>query len=125
MSIVKRSTAASVSGLLESYRSMGFRVRRAVLVVGSVIEPSKIANQHIRAHALEGRLFRTVLEKSLRSRRVAVATVVERNLISKASARLRRPASSLTRTLANLRPSRKDAWRAEQKMAALAAWISL
>src|SRR5438874_10192519 len=36
---------------LKGYQQKGFRIRRAALVVGSQIDPAKIANPHIRAHA--------------------------------------------------------------------------
>src|SRR5262245_16785453 len=63
--IVERMAKSSVVDLLEHCRTAGHEVRRAGLVVGSQIDPAKIANPHIRAHALEGRLFRTVLEDAL------------------------------------------------------------
>src|SRR5204862_6017240 len=50
--IVRRVTRQSIAKLLVEYR--GFVIRRAVLVIGSQIDPASIANPHIRAHALEG-----------------------------------------------------------------------
>ena len=40
---------------MKAYRAAGHEVRSAGLVVGSEIDPAKITNPHIRAHALEGR----------------------------------------------------------------------
>src|SRR2546430_12780177 len=66
-SVVARITRRSVRRLLQEYRRTGHAVRRVALVVGSDIDPARIANDHIRAHALDGRLFRTVLERAGRS----------------------------------------------------------
>jgi hypothetical protein len=40
-------------------------VKRAAFVVGSQIDPAEIANSHVRAHASEGRLFRSAVEDTL------------------------------------------------------------
>jgi len=65
---VRRATERSIADLIQRCMDDGCAIRRAALVVGSVLDPESIANPHIRAHALEGRLFRTVLEDALRSR---------------------------------------------------------
>src|SRR2546428_188068 len=59
--VVTGATERSIRELLERYRDAGHAIRAAALVVGSVIDPARIANDHIRAHALEGALFRTAL----------------------------------------------------------------
>lgn len=71
-------TRESICRLLKSYKSGGFNILPAALVVGSVINPDRSANQHIRAHALEGKSVRTVLEKHLRLRHIKVTTIVDR-----------------------------------------------
>src|SRR4051812_8368454 len=58
--LIEKAAAESVKALL--IEAPG--ATRANLVVGSVIDPAKVGNQHIRAHANEGRLFRTVLERA-------------------------------------------------------------
>src|SRR5439155_1690202 len=83
--------------LLEEYRRQGRRVRRVALVVGSLIDPARIGNDHIRAHALEGRLFRTALEGAVRAARLPCTTLVERSLYETAAARLKRPPGALRR----------------------------
>jgi len=63
--VVHSVSKQSLTELLKRYREKRFRVKRVALVVGSQINPSDIANSHIRAHALEGRLFRTAVEQTL------------------------------------------------------------
>ena len=66
--IIKRCARQSVKELLADPMFAGRSCRKAGVVVGSVIDPATVGNQHIRAHANEGRLFRTVLEEALTRR---------------------------------------------------------
>ncbi len=123
--IVERITNTSVTKLLGNYHKMRCCPRGAALAVGSVIEPAAISNPHIRAHALEGRLFRTVLEEALTSRGLPCSVVVERGAYAKAASVLGRKESDVKRAVARLGRSRSEPWRAEEKLAALAAWMEL
>ena len=122
---VKRATNTSVSKLLEDYRKTRWLVRGAALVVGSMIEPTSITNPHIRAHALEGQLFRTVLEDALTSKGLPCSVVVERSAYAKAASVLGGAENDLKRAVVTLGRSRSGPWRAEEKLAALAAWMAL
>src|SRR5918994_2458489 len=51
----------SVTGLLREYTGSGHSLAGVGIVVGSVIDPDSIANEHIRAHAREGQLFRRLV----------------------------------------------------------------
>ena len=114
---VERFAHRSVARLLAEYRAAGYRVRGAGIVVGSVIDPARIPNDHIRAHAEEGRLFRTVVERGLRKGRVAVRVMVEKELWV-TGARLRKRVTTLGESV-------EGPWRSEEKAAALAAWMVL
>lgn len=98
---------------------------RAGLVVGSLIDPIRVANPHIRAHANEGRLFRTVLEQTLRSLDIACDVMVEQQLPRRASRDLGRSEREIARRLADFGKSLGSPWRAEEKAAATAAWVVL
>src|SRR5712691_4404670 len=76
---VRQATEKSVVDLLKRCTDNEYAIRRAALVVGSVIDPDSIANPHIRAHALEGCLFRTTLEAALQSRGIQCAIFIERD----------------------------------------------
>ena len=123
--VVQRVTTKSVSDLFKYYRETGYKIRGAGLVVGSEIDPASIKNPHIRAHALEGRLFRTVLEDAVRSHGLPCLVVVERNAYSKAAAVLARSEDELKRVVSALNRSLSGPWRADEKMAALVAWMAL
>jgi len=118
--IVERCATRSVAALLKDTR-----VARAGLVVGSLIDPEKVGNPHIRAHAHEGRLFRTVLEEALRSRGISCEVIVEKQLAAKTAAGLRHAPREITRTLEAFGKALGSPWRADEKAAATAAWLCL
>jgi hypothetical protein len=125
LGVVRRATRASVRRLLREYRAHGRRPRRAGIVVGSVIDPATIGNDHIRAHALEGRLFRTVLEQALRSEGIACAITVEREAYARAGKVLGRGQAALRRVVSELGDALDGPWRADEKTATLAGWMAL
>jgi len=123
--LVERVTQRSLAALLKEYRRQGHPVRRVALVVGSLIDPAKIGNDHIRAHALEGQLFRSALERAARAARLPCTTLVERALYDTAATRLERSPGALRRTVTDLGAALAGPWRADEKAATLAAWLAL
>ena len=121
--IVARCAKRSVIALLKDVAPEGGA--RAALVVGSVIDPGRVANPHIRAHASEGLLFRTVLEAWLRSQDVDCELVIDKQLASRAVRGLARSAPAIKRRVAEFGRSLGTPWRAEEKAAATAAWLVL
>lgn len=129
--IITRCAERSVSAFVrESVPTAGDGVQsgrriRAGLVVGSLIDPQQVANPHIRAHASEGRLFRTVVEDALRAYDVPCTIFLEKQLATTAAAALHRNELAIKRTLAALGKAVGGPWRADDKAAAIAAWLSL
>jgi hypothetical protein len=106
-------------------RAAGRTIASVNLVVGSDIDPEKIANPHIRAHALEGRLFRSVLENAARSAGLPCVVIVERDLYARAKAAIQRSERDLKTTLRELGRVLGGPWRADDKAACLIAWMAL
>ncbi|HEY7292371.1 MAG TPA: hypothetical protein VH583_21210 [Vicinamibacterales bacterium] len=121
--IVERVARTSVAALLRTHDVT--KTCRAGLVVGSVIDPASVANPHIRAHANEGRLFRVVVEKALAGKGIDASVIVERELRDSARARLRISDRQLDQRLDAFGKALGRPWRADEKAAALAAWMSL
>jgi hypothetical protein len=121
--VVERCAKESVAALLEDESLAG--CRGAALVVGSVIDPATVGNPHIRAHASEGKLFRTALESALRSHGIRCDVIVEKQLGATATAGLRRRGADITRTVARFGREIGGPWRAEEKAASTAAWLAL
>lgn len=122
--IIEGCAARSIGALVERHQKSGHPVREAAVVVGSLTDPASITNQHIRAHALEAQLFRRVLVDALQSKGLTSEVFVERDLQARASERLRLPVAELMPTLVAIGRGVKP-WRAEDKAAAMAAWVLL
>jgi len=123
--LVRGIAQQSIATLLAGYRRQNLRIRRAALVVGSQIDPDSIANPHIRAHAFEGRLFRSVLEESLRAHRIRANILIERHAYAHAVEELKQTNQNVRRKIQDFGRETETPWRAEQKLAAVAAWLAL
>ena len=99
---------------------------RKIGVVGSPDRDlSKIGGAHVRAHAAEGILFRSVLERAADALRISCRSVREKDLPSIAGKELRLSARQLKAGLAEFGRELGSPWRTDQKSAAVAAWLSL
>lgn len=126
--VVRSISQQSLMKLLNGYQQKRFRVTSAAIVVGSLIDPAKIANPHIRAHALEGRLFRSVVEQILQDHEIRTEVLLERDAYPSVATRLKQSGDHVKRELRDLgraAPAKGRPWRAEQKLAALAALFAL
>lgn len=128
VAVVERCTRKSVAAMIDGLDRPAERLAlgpRAVLVVGSVVDPQTLGSPHMRAHASEGRLFRTVLEDALRARGLECDVVVEKTLKAQARAEIGRTDRQITKILDAFGESLGRPWRAEEKSAATAAWLAL
>jgi hypothetical protein len=124
--IVERCAKSAVGAFVRDARGGSpDGTTRASLVVGSIIDPRQVGNPHIRAHANEGRLFRTVVEDSLRACRVSCTIIVEKQLAATARAALGRDETAIAQTLAGFGKALGGPWRADEKAAAIGAWLAL
>jgi hypothetical protein len=126
--VVRSVSQQSLTRLLKGYRQKGYRIKRAALVVGSQIDPSTIANPHIRAHALEGWLFRDSVEQNLHDQGIRTDVLLERDAYACVAARLKQSGDDVRRAIHDLGgslPSTAGSWRVEQKLAAVAALFAL
>ena len=118
---IERFSSRTIKSLLDEYRAT-HRLRSAAVVASSLTDPASIANQHMRAHASEGRLFRTVLVDGLENCDIRVRVVLEREVYELLGKALRLRPSEAKHKVAALGES-VARWRAEQKVAAAAAWL--
>jgi hypothetical protein len=121
---VKSFGRKSVTGLLREYEKRGV-LRGAGVVVGSLIDPKTIGNDHIRIHAMEGQLFRTVVIEAAEKSGLKCAVLRERDLYGHASKALKQPEPAVRKALTEMGRHVEGGWRAEQKAAALSAWMLL
>lgn len=118
---IERFSRRTIAALIDEYHAK-HKVRSAAVVVASLTDPATIANQHMRAHSSEGRLFRTVLVDGLERCGLRVRVVLEREVYELLGKALRRSPSQAKAGVAALGEG-VGRWRAEQKVAAAAAWL--
>ena len=123
--VVRRIAEKSIAKLLAGYRQQNFTIKRAALVVGSQIDPHSVTNPHIRAHALEGQLFRSVLQESLHAHRIPSDVPIERDAYARAAVQLKQSNEKVRRVIQKFGRDTKAPWGAEQKLAAVAARVAL
>lgn len=123
--IVARCASQSVASLLRTYRAMGYRPQRLALIVGSTVDPASIANQHIRAHAHEGRLFRTVVQAAATRHHLRATVILERDVYGVAARRFGGSPQHIQRTATGLGRTVGRPWRTEHKVATVGAWLLL
>jgi hypothetical protein len=121
--IIERVASKSVSSLLNAHGSTA--ACGAGLIVGSVIDPATVGNQHIRAHANEGRLFRTVLEGALAAHGVSSFVVVEKQLPETARRQLGCTDDEIKKRVSGFGKVLGSPWRSDERAAATAAWMAL
>ena len=83
---------------------------------------------HIRAHAFEGRLFRSAVEQTLEAHEIRIDVLLERDAYARVAAGMKQSSEDLKRAIQDLGrsiPANSGPWRAEQKLATLAALFAL
>ena len=120
---VHRAGEASVSSFLNDVRHRFDGVNGVGVVVGSLIDPATIGNEHIRIHAMEGQLFREVVTGAAKKRGFSCTVFRERDLMADATGTLKQSDAALRRALSECDRATEGPWRVEQKRAALAAWL--
>jgi hypothetical protein len=122
---VRRFAARAIKRLLDGWTADGRAPRGGAVVAGSNVDPAKIANLHLRAHALEGRLYREVVEEGLAAAGLGCELLLERDLYPSAGERLGLREAAIKKAATELGRGVAGGWRAESKAAAVAAWVVL
>jgi hypothetical protein len=126
-SVVSAIEAIAKAMLGEMIREMRSRDAE-VAFVGVVGSPArnleKIGNPHIRAHAAEGILFRRVLEVAAMRNHLECSAFSEEELNAQASPLLGTP-DEVRSALGVMGRSAGAPWRADERLAATAAWMTL
>jgi len=117
--IVSATTTRSLSALIAECHKLGYMPGAVALVVGSTVDPGHITSEHIRAHALEAQLFRTALAQAAARLELEVIVIRERDLPALVRKVLGQHAAA---EVAELRQVAGPPWRADEKLATLAAW---
>jgi hypothetical protein len=122
---VKTFGRREVRNWIRAQQKTGYNLCGSGIVVGSLIDPRTIGNEHIRIHAMEGQLFRGVIADACEAENLPRVIVRERDLLQQAKTALRMPEAHIENRLAGMGKGRDGPWRAEHKLAALGAWLVL
>ena len=123
----KEAQAAAARGLRalqEQLRDSGLELQAAG-IVGGTVDPAQIANPHIRAHAAEGRFFREAAERGAETCGLVLRTLTQKSLYETAAPEIGCSVEVLKARLTALGAKRIKPWSADEKEAALAAWVVL
>jgi hypothetical protein len=119
------AAARSLRQLQNQVRDLGLELRGAGIVAGGSQDPAQIGNPHIRAHAAEGRFFREAAERGADACGLARRTFTQKNLYQTAAPEMGCSVGALKSRVTALGGTRIKPWRADEKEAALAAWVVL
>jgi len=119
------NAARATRGLIDRARNSDFEVRAGVLVVGSDTNPASIRQPHVRAHALEGRLYREAVEGALSQCGLASRVLVEREVLGNPEEAVGKSRTQLKAAFTTFAKEAGRPWRSQEKAAALAAWVAL
>ena len=124
---VKRGCDAARAAAHEALSALIADVKPVAIgiVVASDPDLAKIGNDHVRAHAAEGRLFRELLEESAERCGVETLTLIEPELWAQAEVALGVPESELRQTVGALGKALGPPWTALEKNATVAGWLAL
>jgi|SRR2546425_2292530 len=114
-----------VAALMNEIQSKGFSVS-GVGVVGSPDRKlERIGNAHIRAHAAEGILFRRVLEVAAANHNLQYRSFSDRSFEEVTFPQLHTKPQEIKNTLVLIGRAAGKPWRADERAAAVAAWLML
>ena len=114
-----------IAALMGDIHSRGFSIT-GVGVVGSPDRKlERIGNPHIRAHAAEGILFRRVLEVAAANHNLQYRSFSDRKFEEVTLPQLHSKPQEIKNTLVLIGRTAGKPWRADERAAAVAAWLML
>jgi hypothetical protein len=126
--VATEQAAAAVEEILRNAADEGTVVRSCAVVVGSFrsgMRLESILASHALAHAAEGRLYQTALLQAAATCGIEAVAVPKQSIWEQGEATLGLAQDELRRWIDGLRREIGPPWAEDQKLAALAGWITL
>jgi hypothetical protein len=123
-----RLAVSALQALLQRAEGVGLRLRSVGILDasgGSGATLEAILASHALIHTADGNHFRAALAHGCEAQGLVVARVAQRELPARAAAALKRTPPQLAQVLAGLGAGLGAPWGADQKSAALLAWLLL
>ena len=114
-----------LGALLRDLRAQGLEVKSVAVVGAPERNLAAIGSPHIRAHAAEGVLLRRVWQVAAEGIDLPAMAFSEKGMEAFAAKRLRLNVDALRARLVEFGQEVGRPWRAEEKAAAMAAWMAL
>ena len=122
---IEKLAIKALAKLMKEQIANGTKVHAVGIVGAKDRDLMRIGNPHIRAHAAEGILFRRVLDDAARANKLSFCSFAEREFEQILKQGLGARSSSIKRKLDEATRSLPPPWRADEKLAAIAAWLAL
>jgi hypothetical protein len=126
MMVAKSMAAASIRAQREHLQAHGYQLRSVGILESAGRKPGSLASilaSHALIHAADGDHFRNALAVAAERLGLAVYRIQARTLEEQAAAILRRPKQEMLDTVNALGLQVGSPWGADQKKAALLAWL--
>lgn len=121
---IEKIAIKALATLIKEQAANGRKVHAVATVGAKDRDLARIGNPHIRAHAAEGILFRRVLDDAARANQVPCRTFAEREFEEILKKELGAKSSSIRKKLDEAARALPPPWRADEKLAAMAAWLA-
>jgi hypothetical protein len=128
MAVAKSMAYQSIHARREELKVLGYRLGSVGILESAARKPNSLASilaSHAAIHAADGDHFRNALAAAAEQAGLTVHRIRTRALEGEAAAGLRRPIQQLRDTVAALKFQVGSPWGADQKQAALLAWLIL
>jgi hypothetical protein len=120
---IEKIAIKALTKLIKEQVENGRKVLAIATVGAKDRDLARIGNPHIRAHAAEGILFRRVLDDAARANKMQLRTFAERDFEQTVKQELGAKSSSIRKKLDEAARALPPPWRADEKLAAIAAWL--
>ncbi|HXI24294.1 MAG TPA: hypothetical protein VNG71_10570 [Pyrinomonadaceae bacterium] len=122
---IERIAVKSLATLMKEQAAKGREVRVVATVGAKDRDLARIGNPHIRAHAAEGILFRRVLDNAAQENGLSARAFAEREFDQILKQELGMKSNAVKKKLDEAARALPPPWRADEKLAAMAAWLVL
>ena len=122
---IERVAIKTLAQLIKQQKSDGKKVCAVGIVGAPNRDLARIGNYHIRAHAAEGVLFRRVLDDAARANGLPFRAFAEREFAGVLERELGSRSIFVKKRLDVAARGLPPPWRADDKLAAMAAWLVL
>jgi hypothetical protein len=122
---IEQVAKKAMAQLIRQQTTIGKQVCGVGIVGAPERDLGRIGNFHIRAHAAEGVLFRKVLNVAAEAHGLKWRLIPDKDFERLMKSELGAKTSGITRHIGELGRTVPAPWRADEKQAALAAWLML